>query len=100
MSMGPGPALLDNLFIINDNVNKRTLRSNNDLFLPQVNTVHYGHDSLRYFGCKIWEIIPHEIKSSINVEQFKSKIKLWVPSECPCRLCKTYLYITGYVDLY
>ena len=61
--------------------------------------MHYEHDSLRYFGCKIWELIPFEIKSSINVEQFKSKIKQWIPSECPCRLCKTYLYRVGYVNV-
>ena len=96
---GLGPALLDNLFTKNTNVNKRDLRSNNDFFLPQVNTVHYGHDSLRYFGCKIWELIPFEIKSSINVEQFKSKIKQWIPSACPCRLCKIYLYRVGYVNV-
>ena len=95
-----GPALLNDLFIKNDKVNKRVLRSKNDFFLPQVNTVHYGHDSLRYFGCKIWEIIPQQIKSCNNVDQFKLKIKMWVPSECPCRLCKTYLYRTGYVDVY
>ena len=75
----------------------RVLRSHNDFFLPQVNTVHYGHDSLRYFGCKIWEIIPQEIELCGTLENFKLHIKKWIPSQCPCRLCKVYLDGVGYI---
>ena len=93
-----GPELLNDIFIKKDNCG-RTLRSNNDFFLPQVSTVHFGHDSLRFFGSKIWEIIPHEIKSITNPEKFKREIKQWVPSECPCRLCRNYMYGVGYINV-
>ena len=43
--------------------------------LPKANTVHYGHDSLKYLGCKIWNIIPNEMKLCESVETFKSAIK-------------------------
>jgi len=68
-------------------------------FLPQVNTVHYGHDSLRYFGCKIWGLVPDWIKLSPGVLQFKSAIKGWIPESCPCRLCSDYIAGVGYVNL-
>ena len=75
-----------------------TIRVICDFFLPQVNTVHYGHDSIRYFGCKIWDIIPLELKMCDKVEVFKNEIKKWLPSMCPCRLCKDYIYGVGYID--
>ena len=96
-----GPSLLSDIFEKREcGNNNRVLRSNNDFFLPQVNTVHYGHDSLRYLGCKIWELIPSEIKTSTDVKKFKIKIKSWVPSGCTCRLCKTYLYRIEYISFY
>ena len=94
---GIGPELLNNIFIKKDSTNTRTLRSHNDFFIPQVNTVHYGHDSLRYFGSKIWGIIPNKIKSCETLIEFKVKIKKWVPSDCPCRLCKDYVHGVGYI---
>ena len=94
---GMGPEILNDIFIKKDNNCHRVLRSQNDFFLPQVNTVHYGHDSLRFFGCRIWNIIPKEIKSCENLIKFKLEIKKWVPIECPCRLCKPYIKGVGYV---
>ena len=92
-----GPALLNEIFMKKDDHYIRTLRSK-DFLLPQANTVHYGHDSLKYFGPKIWGIIPNEIKSIKDAEQFKIKLKTWVPSECPCRLCKIYVNGVGYIN--
>ena len=92
-----GPALLNEIFMKKDDHYIRTLRSK-DFLLPRANTVHYGHDSLKYFGPKIWGIIPNEIKSIKDAEQFKIKLKTWVPSECPCRLCKIYVNGVGYIN--
>ena len=50
-------------------------------------TVRYGLESLRSFGPKIWNILPNNIKSSINLSVFKKRIKSWVPINCPCKLC-------------
>ena len=62
------------------------LRSQNEFILLKANTVHYGHDSLKYFGCKVWNMKPNEIKSCSSIDTFKSAIKKWTPSECSCRL--------------
>ena len=47
------------------------LCSQNEFILPKANTVHYGHDSLKYFGCKVWNMIPNEIKYSSSIDTFK-----------------------------
>ena len=75
------------------------LRSQTDLFAPQIRTVHYGEDSLRYLGPKIWNGLPDDIKESPTLELFKANIKKWVP-KCPCRLCKDYVKGLGFVTLF
>ena len=75
------------------------LRSQIDFKRPNNNKVHHGDDSLRSLGPIIWNIIPNEIKSAQSFEKFKLLIKKWKPSDCPCRLCKTYVRGLGYVNL-
>ena len=92
-----GPELLNYIFIKKSSDGNRILRSKNDFFLPQVNTVHYGHDSLRYFGCKIWGIIPEKIKMIDDIDKFKSMIKMWIPNNCPCRIYRLFIEGLGYI---
>ena len=89
--------IMNDIFIKNSELNIRQTRSQNDFIRPQVNSVHYGDDSLKYFGARIWEIIPDEIKMCTQLSEFKAKIKKWVPSECPCRLCREYIGGLGYI---
>ena len=89
--------IMNNIFCQNSELNVNRTRSQNDFFRPQANSVHYGHDSLRYFGPRIWEIIPSEIKQCTNLSEFKCKIKKWIPSDCPCRLCRNYIGGLGYI---
>ena len=63
-----------------------------------VNKVKKGDDTLRFFGCKIWALLPDEIKEAETMEQFKTKVKKWKPNKCPCRLCKTYIQGVGYIN--
>ena len=60
----------------------------------------YGHDSLRYFGAKIWNMIPAHITNIDSLEKFKTEIKKWTPNDCPCRLCKTYVCGVGFVNIF
>ena len=93
-----GTEIMSNIFKKKSDLGIRQTRSKNEFFLPQVNTVHYGHDSLRYFGSKIWNIVPQDLKACSSVKVFKEKIKKWVPHQCPCRLCKDYIYGVGYIN--
>ena len=90
--------ILNNLFSENIYTGP-ALRSHLEFNLPRVNTVHYGHDSLRYLGAKIWSLVPEQIKSVQTVLQFKTMIKSWIPDQCPCRLCKQYVHGLGYVNV-
>ena len=44
-----------------------------------VNQVNYGTKSLRSFGNKIWNFIPHHVKSAQNLETFKKIINNLMP---------------------
>ena len=90
------PDITQDLFIKRENKGIK-LRSQNEFILPKANTVHYGHDSLKYFDCKVWNMIPNEIKFCSSIDTFKLAIKKWTPSECSCRLCKLYITGIGYI---
>ena len=92
------PVIIKNVFL-NKHQQMLKLRSQADFFSPQINTVHYGQDSMKYLGPKIWDIVPEDIKNSESLEIFKSKIKKWKP-DCPCRLCKNYVHGVGFVTIF
>ena len=93
-----GPTLLYDIFTLNE-CKHVGLRSNSDFSRPSVNTVHFGKDSLAYFGSVIWYIIPTSIKNSDSLISFKKQIRNWCPNECPCRLCQVYLHRLGYTNI-
>ena len=85
-----GPAIVRDIFVVRIH-NGPSLRNPTDFVVPMIKTVTFGEDSLRYFGSKIWELIPQEIKNVQNIATFKNSIRKWIPNKCPCRLCKTYI---------
>ena len=91
------PAFMKNIFI-EKKIGGYSLRGNNEFESMNIRTVHRGEDTLRFLGCKIWKILPENIKQSKSVDQFKTLVRKWIPKECPCRLCKTYIYHVGYID--
>ena len=76
-----------------------SLRSQTDFSLPQVKSVNYGLKALRYFGPKIWNILPNDIKNSRTLREFSKKVKSWIPQNCPCRVCKNYIYPVGFTNI-
>ena len=95
VKMGLAPQLVKEIFPLSTQA--YNLRSTYEFKLENVKTVHYGTESLSFLGPKIWELVPLEIKSSQSLEDFKQKIKSWIPENCPCRLCKTYLPQIGFI---
>ena len=75
------------------------LRSQTDSFRNIVNTTKFVLNSLSYFALKVWSLIPIEIKNSLSVEMFKSKMIKWEPNDCDCNLCQVYLHRIGYLNL-
>jgi len=76
---------------------KYDLCKGNTLISRNVKTVYYGTESISYLAPKIWELIPIDIKNSKSLNSFKSKIKLWIPYDCPCRICKIYVQNLGFI---
>ena len=62
-----------------------------------VKTTHYGIQSVRYLGPKMWNMVPDNIKNCNSLNKFKNSIKLWKPNECPCRLCKNWITQVGFM---
>ena len=73
------------------------LCKNNTFERRQVHSVYHGTESLSFLGPKIWHLVPLELKQLESLEVFKLKIKKWIPFECPCRLCRTYIQQVGFV---
>ena len=67
------------------------LRTNSIFFSRQVHSVYHGTKSLSFPGPNVWELVPEDTKQSESLEIFKDRIKKYVSSICPCRLCLIYL---------
>ena len=63
----------------------------------KVHSVYHGTQSLSFLGPKIWDLVQVELKQSETLYSFKLKIRNWVPFECPCRICKTYIQQVGFL---
>ena len=59
--------------------------------------VYNRNTTLTFLGLRIWKIMPDCIKKSNSFEEFKLKIKLWNPENCPRRLCKKFLPQVGFL---
>ena len=64
----------------------------------KVRTVAYGTETIMSRGPKSWDMVPHHIKYSKTLAEFKSKIRTWKPIECTCRLCKTFIPELGFIN--
>ena len=85
-------------FFVSNNHNYN-LRSRSELTVSIINTVFKGHNSISYFRSVIWNSIPAELRGINSFQVFKSEIKTWPPTNCPCRLCKNYIGNLGFVNI-
>ena len=92
---GLSPPLFNEIFV--ERELSYSLRGDNPLARRRVNSVRHGTESVSFLAPKIWDILPKEIKDSKTLNIFKTKIKKWVPRECPCGLCKTYVPQVGFI---
>ena len=95
VKLGIAPVIMNDVFRIRKN--DYNTRKADEFQSHCVKTVHYGTETVSFLGPKLWSILPNEYKSIININEFKSKIKSWVPQNCPCRLCKTYIHHVGFI---
>ena len=102
VNIGVTPTFMENVFSANQNLDAQNISSGIRLksqFYNPVNPkkVYTGLQALTCLGPKIWEIVPNDIKNSSSLPSFKNKIKKWIPSNCPCRLCLGYIANLGFI---
>ena len=73
------------------------LKNKPEFTVGSLKTVQYGLNSLAYLGSRIWELLPNNLERLESAEAFKPKIKAWIPENCPCRICKPYIYQVGFI---
>ena len=86
---GLSPNILREIFVVK--ISSCNFRRNNTLERQHVHSVYHGTESLSFLRPKIWNLMPLEFKQLEILEVFKLKIKKWIPFECSCRLCRTYI---------
>ena len=74
------------------------IRSGNHLQRANIQTEHFGIESIKTLGTKIWDLIPAEIKAQKFLMIFKKKIKNLTPKSCACRLCRIYIGEVGFIN--
>ena len=60
-------------------------------------TTKYGIETPSYLCPKLWNRVPSEYKTIASLPDFTAKIKIWIPENCPCRSCKTYIHQIGFI---
>ena len=75
------------------------LRNELKLKSRKIHSVRYHTETASSVAARIWNSLPSDLKECKSLELFRSKIKNWIPKNCPCKLCKTYLQRIGYVQI-
>ena len=65
--------------------------------MENIKTTHYGTQSVKFIGSKIWAMVPQNIKNCKSLQEFKTLIKVWKPIVCPCRMCKRYVVNISFI---
>ena len=55
--------------------------------MNNVKTVYNGTETLTFQDLELGKLCQTTSKKVTSFEEFKLKIKLWNPENCPCRLC-------------
>ena len=91
---GFSPDTIKDVFPLNENSCGNT-RNKKAFHSRHIRTVRFGSET-SHLAPKIWELGPEEIKKLGSVASFKNAIKKWKPANCPCRLCRTYIFQVGF----
>ena len=81
------PCFMQELFNLRDSNRNVRNKYKLNLNISVVNQVNYGTKSLRDFGPKIWNSLPHHVKSAENLETYRKIINDWNGVPCNCVVC-------------
>ena len=64
------------------------LRQGDLLLLPPAKSTSYGVNSLAFRGSLLWDNLPHQVKESQALEEFKNRIKNLRSIHCTYTVCR------------
>ena len=79
-------------------INTGNYNSCRDLLIKLHNiwSVYYTTKSASFIGPKIGNTLPNNCKYANISTSFKENPKRWIPENCPCELCETYIQRVGF----
>ena len=89
------PPIMDPMFQFREN--SYNLRKFQQLVSSAKKTTNMSLETISYRGPKLRNLVPQEIKELAYFLIFKDKIKKWNCTNCPCRLCRTFLANVGFM---
>ena len=72
---GLNPPYLNELFVSKQT--RYNLRDSNRLQQPEFQTIRYGFKSFRYYGSKLWNSLPADVKHSWYIAPYMKYIALF-----------------------
>ena len=77
--------------------NTYNLRGFQEFQTERKRTVDNGLETLSYRAPQLWSLLPEEVKQTNSLSEFKRSVRQWTCTDCPCRLCKTYVPNLGFL---
>ena len=94
------PSLMRELFKPSTDL-QYNLRNNNTLEIPEVRTTSYGIETVQFFGQKLWQMLPPNVRESLSLialkKEWREKILISCTIKCDCSLCKTFISRFGFI---
>ena len=85
---GLSPDLMNEVFRLKSNYHNLRNFSQFKTYIPKTKS---PLNSCVYGANQLWQLLPHEIRKSMSLMNFKSKISKWLCQERRCHLCKKYI---------
>ena len=94
---GMSPVIMNEIFQLREESHYNLLCTSN-FVIPPIHSVYRGSESALILGPKTWELIPPVIRKIESFKRFKKEIKKWKPTDCPYRICKSYIPSVGFEE--
>ena len=77
---------------------KYNIRNCRVTLLSNPKTKKYGTDTIAYKAAQIWSTLLKRYKNLPSLDLFKSEIKIWHCSDCPCNNCRIFVDGVGFIN--
>ena len=85
------PDVMNDIFHFQKNANYN-LRSGTHLASRNTRIILFGKDTASNVEAKMWRLLPEGLKNASLLQVLKNKLREWKTTNCPCRLCKIYIF--------